>query len=303
MATTSTFLLIPILFIILSVPILMAVYVYRDAKARDMNPGLWTFLVLFVPSFMGFIIYLVVRGNYSGLMCPNCGSGVEKNYSVCPKCGTRLKGNCASCGRPIEPDWKVCPHCAAPINALGTVVQPPVRRQDRGLGKVLTAIVSIPLALLALILVFSFAGTGEYSGAMNTFMTTTEGYLSDKNDERISTWIENCPYSYDRVYILKYETLRDDQKATHHLIYLPFADENTTYEMERGHKGFGKQSKVELFLEGSGIGTGGYIFGMSTYGDDHTDLVVYYNGKELEMEVTSIDFNPMIFEIVGEEVE
>jgi len=79
--------------------------------------------------------------------------------------------------------------------------------------------------------------------------------------------------------------------------------ENTEFETGRGSSGLFGNSKVELKLSGSGIGEGGYIFGVSTYGDEHTDLVIYYNGKELETEVTPIDFNPMIFEVVCEDVE
>ncbi len=303
MATISTILILPILIFILFIPVLLGIYVYRDAKSRDMNPALWTFIAVFVPSFMGFIAYLIVRGNYSGLICPNCGTGVERSYSVCPKCGTKLRVSCTKCGMSIENGWNVCPQCATPVTVSPTAVHPPVQRRDRVLGKILAVIVAIPLALLIFILVFSVPAWTEFDGAMNTFMISYDTYMEDKNDPRIAAWYESCGADYDRAYILMYETVRNDKQATHYLIYIPFADENTEFETGRGSSGLFGNSKVELKLSGSGIGDGGYIFGVSTYGDEHTDLVIYYNGKELETEVTPIDFNPMIFEVVGEDLE
>ena len=68
-------------------PILVGVYVYRDAKRRNMNAPLWTIIAILAPSLIGFIIYLLVRGNYSNLKCPRCDATVTEQYVVCPKCG------------------------------------------------------------------------------------------------------------------------------------------------------------------------------------------------------------------------
>ena len=51
-------------------PLVIGVYVYRDAKRRNMNAPLWTIIAILAPSLIGFIIYLLVRGNYSNLKCP-----------------------------------------------------------------------------------------------------------------------------------------------------------------------------------------------------------------------------------------
>ena len=48
---------------VLIVPILIGVYVYRDAKRRGMNALVWTLIALFAPSLIGFIIYLLVRNS------------------------------------------------------------------------------------------------------------------------------------------------------------------------------------------------------------------------------------------------
>ena len=56
-----------LMIIVALLPLLIGVYVYRDAKRRGMNAALWTLIAILAPSLIGFIIYLLVRGNYSNL--------------------------------------------------------------------------------------------------------------------------------------------------------------------------------------------------------------------------------------------
>ena len=44
--------------------ILIAVWVYRDAESRGMSGILWLLIVIFVPYFIGLIIYLIVRRDH-----------------------------------------------------------------------------------------------------------------------------------------------------------------------------------------------------------------------------------------------
>jgi len=66
--------IIPLVFCI---PVLLGIYVYRDAAKHGMNPVLWTLITILTPSLLGLIIYLLVRNNYSDLTCPNCGAMVQ----------------------------------------------------------------------------------------------------------------------------------------------------------------------------------------------------------------------------------
>jgi len=50
--------ILPIIWFVIA--ILVAVWVYRDAKKRDMNAAVWLLIVL-VTGCIGCIIYLVVR--------------------------------------------------------------------------------------------------------------------------------------------------------------------------------------------------------------------------------------------------
>src|SRR5699024_9031259 len=80
--------LFPVLLVLLLIPILIGVYVYRDAKRRQMNAVVWTLVAILAPTFIGFIIYLLVRSNYADLACPRCGTPVAPEFVVCPQCGT-----------------------------------------------------------------------------------------------------------------------------------------------------------------------------------------------------------------------
>lgn len=64
-----------IFFFVLTFPILVGVLVYRDANKRvDASPWLWAIVAALAPSFIGVIIYLIIRKDYP------LKSGYDKNY-------------------------------------------------------------------------------------------------------------------------------------------------------------------------------------------------------------------------------
>ncbi len=75
----------------LVIPICIAVFVYKDAKNAGMEPILWALVAALIPSFIGLIIYLIVRSGHSAWHCARCGAPVEEQYAVCPQCGAALK--------------------------------------------------------------------------------------------------------------------------------------------------------------------------------------------------------------------
>jgi len=92
-------------------------YVYRDAKGREMNPILWTLLVLILsPAYMfiGLIIYLLVREPlpYS---CPQCATTVNARFNFCPNCKYNLHPACPQCQREVSDNDKFCPFCATEL--------------------------------------------------------------------------------------------------------------------------------------------------------------------------------------------
>ena len=58
--------IIPLIFIFaFGLPILAGVLVYRDANKRvDCSPWLWALVAALVPSFIGVIVYLIIRRDY-----------------------------------------------------------------------------------------------------------------------------------------------------------------------------------------------------------------------------------------------
>jgi len=171
MASTRTNVIVAVivLALFLAIPILIGVYVYRDAMRRRMNAVLWTLIAIFAPYLIGFIIYLLVRGNHSDLMCPRCDTPVTEQYVVCPNCGARLHPLCPSCAQPVERTWKVCPHCAQPLPETLDGFEEPVRRKDTALGKILIVLILVPIGLILLLLVIGYSNFSRFSGHVSTF--------------------------------------------------------------------------------------------------------------------------------------
>ena len=157
--------LLILLSVVIFVPVLIGVYVYRDANRRGMNAVMWTLIAILAPSLIGFIIYLLVRGNYSNMKCPQCQTPVTEQYVVCPRCGAKLRPSCPNCATAVEQDWKVCPKCTQPLPATWQDVEIPVRPKDKTLWKILVAIIVVPMVL---ILLLGIAFTAVSSGGIIT---------------------------------------------------------------------------------------------------------------------------------------
>lgn len=93
--------------------------IYKDAKALELNATLWTLLALFLPNFIGVIIYLVVRSNTPKVMkCSACQAKVKESYNVCPECGSQFTAFCEHCKKPVEAGMKLCPYCGEDASGL-----------------------------------------------------------------------------------------------------------------------------------------------------------------------------------------
>jgi hypothetical protein len=113
------FILFVVLPIVLFVYILLVGYVYHDARRRGMRYVLWTFLAIFIPSSVGFILYFILREPLLRT-CPRCGTSVAGGFPYCSACGGTIARTCPECRRPIETGWSHCARCGARL-------APPVR--------------------------------------------------------------------------------------------------------------------------------------------------------------------------------
>lgn len=193
----------------IAVPTVIGVYVYKDAKRRSMNPVLWTLIAVLAPGFIGLIIYLIIRSNYSEKNCPQCGKRVHESFSVCPSCGYSLKNRCPNCSMPLEPDWNICPNCANPVPPEMRPQNPVKPKKDKGLKIILALVIIIPLLLCALI-VGGIAAYRNYNNInFSGFMSTVGTYVDDKTvsiicpEISVTDWYSQCDEEGEGVYILR----------------------------------------------------------------------------------------------------
>lgn len=291
------FVLIPVLVVILTVPVLIGIYVWRDAQRRQMNSVLWTLIAVIAPSLIGFIIYLLVRRSYSDLECPKCGAPVENQYAVCPNCGAKLRPFCPNCSAPVEIGWKVCPHCATPLLEEPSDIAPPIRRKDKSLGKILIAILIVPVLLIALaFLSFTWMGHGGSSSMRE--VSFDEYDMEQKSEiirESVHEWLGGLEPRYDRAYALRYDYARGSNQEHFFLIYIPAGIGGMT------HNSFGSRTGLfgtTLVLETEQTGNNGSLLCVSSTADTPPKLQIKLDGKKLPCEVTVVDYNPTLFFIV-----
>jgi hypothetical protein len=186
---------------VLLIPILIGMDVYKDAKARNMDAVLWTLVAILVPSFIGLIIYLVIRTNNMGLNCPNCKKPVAPEYALCPYCGTALKAVCPNCSAPIERGWKVCARCGADLpETAGDVAAYAAPKKDRKLLVILAVVIAIPVLIFILNLAVFDKMNTRTSSLMTAFAIPLD---NGSTPEYVNNWVRDCDAQGPDVYVLK----------------------------------------------------------------------------------------------------
>jgi len=210
-SSASGFVLAPKIAIVavlgLLVPILIARYVYKDAKSRNMDATLWVVVTLLIPSFIGLIIYLIVRSNNPVTNCPSCKNPVDSDFVICPFCGASLKEGCPNCGAAVSGGWKLCPKCGTELHTeseMSTNALSPPKR-DRSLVVILLIVLLVPIIIAALLFGVALLFRANFSSG--SVYQTEEGYnislenLSDSVKPYIEPWIEECDAAGNGVYV------------------------------------------------------------------------------------------------------
>ena len=278
--------------VLIIVPILVGVYVFRDASRRGMNAALWTLIAVLVPILVGFIIYLLVRSSYPDLKCPQCGTPVRESYVSCPQCGARLKASCPSCSAPVEPDWKVCPRCTSPLSQETSNIQTPVRKKDRGLWVVLAVVILVPLAVL-LFALFSLTSLAPSSGGGGVTSLPTDEYLAMTDNQEIKQWLENCGDDPATAYILRHEISAEAEDDTNmqYLIYIPALPQDSNVDIDSIPHLLGQDS-LRLTFEPDGINQGSTLVLVTCSGDANQKMEIRLEGGgNLNCEITSVDYS------------
>lgn len=285
MGTMTLMLLYPVIFFCIS--ILIGVYAYRDARDRGMNAVLWTLIVVLAPAFIGFIIYLIVRGSYSNMKCPKCETSVTEEYILCPNCGAKLKATCPNCSMPVEAGWKVCPRCAEQLTGDYHDISVPVKKKDKLLGKILLMIILIPV-LLIVIMVMSFSIYTGSSGVTNFTESSADEYLQGNDNPQIEAWLDNCGEESGKAYVLRYESISDEQESVHYLIYIPGLSEHSGMSAGTSHGLLG--STLELELTNSEITDSDTLLLFTCRGETPSRIKIIYNDEKLDCEITDVNY-------------
>ena len=103
--------------------LLLAVWVFRDARRRDFLPAMWGLLTL-IGNVVAWLVYMLVRSRGVGSRCPRCGTALRSDFAYCPACGTQAHRACPACGRAAADAWRICPYCGAALPEL------PKREED-----------------------------------------------------------------------------------------------------------------------------------------------------------------------------
>lgn len=300
-AVTNVFIVVMIFAML---PLFIGVYVYRDAKRRGMSAWVWTVVAVLAPSFIGLIIYLLVRSDYADLECPQCGGPVTEQYVVCPHCGARLQAGCPQCGALVEPGWVACPHCAAPL--AGTWddvqpplagaqndVQPPVRRKDSALWKILAVVILAPAVLLVLMVLSLRVASGSASAAYSG--VTVEEYMATQIDptvaEQVQAWLTETRQT-GRPAALRYQFLPGESTQFFYLVYLPGVGNPDHYEFGCSTGLFGG---VTITLQLQSDGGDDTLLCVQSSAAKTPRLHLIVNGREVDCDVRDVDFNPTLY--------
>lgn len=104
---TKIVLAVFILFLMIYI-VMVALWVYQDARKSKINYFLWGFIVLFT-NFAGLFVYLIFKQNNQ--VCLKCGALQNKGNIHCIHCGTKINITCTDCNAITSVDAKYCHHC------------------------------------------------------------------------------------------------------------------------------------------------------------------------------------------------
>lgn len=288
------FYLIFVVALFLVLPILIGVYVYRDANSRGMNAALWTLIAALAPSGIGLIIYLVVRSDYNSLECPNCKAPILEEYSSCPKCGTSLKAKCTNCGKAIASGWQNCAHCGEPVPADAMIPTLP-KRKDNGLGKILVAVILIPVLIIST-LVF---GLASFRSGHPTSVGSVDGMRIEDFAENkvVSDWLKSCDASGTGIYVLEYQYPKDKSSNLNRSSYIVYRTglSKDVSVAAVGFQNFFKESLRVEYNDSEITGSTDYhIYQVDYSTTAKVQLEVLVNGQKADYKLTT-STDPLLF--------
>ncbi|GIO40028.1 hypothetical protein J41TS12_48890 [Paenibacillus antibioticophila] len=68
----------------------LGIWTYQDAKARGLDGGIWTIIVILVPNLIGLLLYFLIGRKQQRALCASCGGQTELGKHYCSNCGVSL---------------------------------------------------------------------------------------------------------------------------------------------------------------------------------------------------------------------
>jgi len=105
--------------LVLAIP--MAIWFYKDARARDYMWYFWVFvplILIFSSTIITIVLllillvcYIMFRPKGNLFKCPHCQKAVLEELFVCPFCRKNAKRECLNCHEPVPWEADQCPKC------------------------------------------------------------------------------------------------------------------------------------------------------------------------------------------------
>ena len=138
----------------------------------------------------------------------------------------------------------MCPRCAAPLPEHQDNISAPVKKKDRTLVWILTAVILIPIVMILLALItFSIGST--MTSAVAVF--PVDDYVQETGNAQIEDWIQEKSIDLNEAIVLRYENETEDETYTEYLIYMPALSEEAEYSVNSGDGFF--RDTIELDIE------------------------------------------------------
>ena len=178
------FFLVMVIVLVLAFTGIVALWVYKDAKARGERGWLWVCIVLFSSPLLGGLLYLLARRD-DRRPCRFCGWMVDKDAPSSPPCGREYPAGAPGSGYQED---------------LPAIHQPPRRRNRRFLAAVIVSVVLMIVSLVGMIV----------SAVMGTDF--------DTDIEWNTGWVMmNVENTWDNVWTFRYNVASEDYHTSSRL--------------------------------------------------------------------------------------
>lgn len=205
--------------LMITLPILIGIYVYKDARRRSMNVVLWTLLSAFAPGFVGLIIYLIVRSDSTGARCKSCNNLVWESFAVCPHCGASLKEHCRTCNSVLENGWANCPQCGAEIPEDQRERLNVAPKKDKGLKWLLAVLIIVPVLLFGILVGSTHIRIQQLVGLDYNFHSFPTKAEAVAEYPFLTDWMAECDAKGEGIYHYRFEENSSDNDVQRHIIY------------------------------------------------------------------------------------